>query len=82
MIPMKRTRHSPVIDSLPFDLISDSDNTLLLLYQVPLFKGGLHKRVTFVINKHGYITDTIYYSNEGAVHVNDASAAVQRLEKN
>lgn len=65
--------------SLPFDLLSDSDNTLLNLYHVPLFKGSLHKRVTFVIDKHGVICNIIQNTNEGSEHVKEATAAVKAL---
>jgi thioredoxin-dependent peroxiredoxin len=67
---------------LPFDLISDTDDSLLNLYHVPFYKGSLHKRVTFVIDKKGMINSVIQYTNDGDVHVREALAAVKNINEN
>ena len=66
--------------SVPFDVISDSDNSLLNLYHVPFFRGSRHKRVTFVIDKDGVISNVIQYTNDGDVHVKEATAALLLLK--
>jgi peroxiredoxin Q/BCP len=65
--------------SLPFELISDADNSLLDLYRVPFFKGSLHTRVTFIIDKRGVIRNVIQYTNDGDEHVREAIKAVKVL---
>ena len=67
--------------SLQFPLISDSDNSLLDLYHVPFYKGSLHKRVTFVIDKHGIIRNVISDTNDGDIQVKEATAALQVINK-
>jgi thioredoxin-dependent peroxiredoxin len=65
--------------SVPFDLIADEDNSLLRLYHIPFFKGSLHKRITYVIDKEGSITNVVQYTNDGDQHVREAVKAVQAL---
>jgi peroxiredoxin Q/BCP len=67
--------------SLPFDLIADYDNSLLRLYHVPWYKGTLHKRVTFIIDKDGIIKNVIDDTNDGDEHVKRATAALENLAK-
>jgi len=67
--------------SLRFALLSDSNNSLLNLYGVPLFKESMHKRVTFVIDKEGTIADVIQDTSDGAEHVTKAITALTDLEK-
>jgi thioredoxin-dependent peroxiredoxin len=66
--------------SLPFPLISDTDNSLLKLYDVPFFKNSLHRRVTFVINKRGIITNIVQYTNDGDEHVQEALSALKHID--
>jgi peroxiredoxin Q/BCP len=68
--------------SLPYDLISDTDDSLLRMYHVPNYKSSLHKRVTFVIDKHGYIANVIHYTNDGETHVKEATAALEMMKSN
>jgi peroxiredoxin Q/BCP len=67
--------------SLPFNLIADTDNSLLQMYHVPFFKGSLHTRVTFVIDKAGKITNIIQYTNDPEVHIREATTALKNASK-
>ncbi len=67
--------------SLPFPLIADTDNSLLEMYKVPFFKGSLHKRVTFIIDKKGVITKVIDDTNVPEVHVKEAVKQVDILNQ-
>ena len=67
--------------TLPFDLIADYDNSLLRMYHVPWYKGTLHKRVTFVIDKEGIIRNVIDDTNDGDEHVKRATVALESLAK-
>lgn len=64
---------------LPFDLISDTDNSLMRLYHVPFWKGSLHTRVTFVIDKKGTIRNVIQYTNDAEIHIKEALTALKRI---
>jgi thioredoxin-dependent peroxiredoxin len=66
--------------SLPFVLLSDSDNSLQQLYHVPLLMGTLHGRVTYVIDKQGVIR-LVFNSRDAEQHVKEATQMVKKLNE-
>lgn len=68
--------------SLPYPLVSDRDAAISTAYGVQRLGGWLPtKRVTFVIGKDGIIHDVIQSELNIDRHIDEAIAALKRLER-
>lgn len=67
---------------LPFTLLSDTDNNVRQLYQVPKsLLGLLPGRTTYIINRQGIITHTFNHQLAARRHVSEALQALQELRQ-
>lgn len=68
--------------SLPYPLVSDRDGRISTAYGVQRLGGWLpSKRVTFVIGKDGIVHEVIRSELNIDKHIDEAIAALKRLEK-
>ena len=66
--------------SLPFTLLSDSENLVRKLYGVPSTMGILPGRVTFVIDKNGIVRHIFSSQREPEKHIEEAIKILDKIE--
>jgi peroxiredoxin Q/BCP len=67
---------------LPFILLSDQDNTVRKLYDVPSSGLGLIPgRVTYIIDKQGIVRHIFNSQTQAPRHVEEAKKALEEIEK-
>ena len=66
---------------LPFILLSDKDNKVRKLYDVPSTMGFLPGRVTYIIDKQGVVRRIFNSQTQARQHVEEAKATLRELEK-
>jgi peroxiredoxin Q/BCP len=66
---------------LPFQLLSDTDGSVRVLYGVPKTLGALPGRVTYVIDRHGIVRHLFSSQFQPAKHVAEALGVLRRLRE-
>jgi peroxiredoxin Q/BCP len=66
---------------LPFILLSDGDNKVRKLYDVPSTMGILPGRVTYIIDKQGIVRHIFSSQTQTQRHVEEAKQTLKELEK-
>ncbi|MGZ4850919.1 MAG: peroxiredoxin [Candidatus Bathyarchaeia archaeon] len=66
---------------LPFILLSDEDNKVRRLYDVPSTMGLIPGRVTYIIDKKGIVRHIFSSQAQSQRHVEEAKKTLQDLEK-
>jgi peroxiredoxin Q/BCP len=66
---------------LPFILLSDKDNRVRKLYDVPSTMGLIPGRVTYIIDKKGVVRHIFNSQTQTRQHVEEAKATLKELEK-
>lgn len=66
---------------LPFLLLSDVDNKVRNLYGVPATMGIIPGRVTYIIDKKGFVRDIFNSQTQATRHVEEAKRSLEDLVK-
>lgn len=66
---------------LPFILLSDEDNKVRKLYDVPSTMGLIPGRVTYIIDKQGIVRNIFNSQTQAPRHVEEAKKTLQEIEK-
>ncbi len=66
---------------LPFILLSDKDNKVRKLYDVPSTMGLIPGRVTYIIDKKGIVRHIFNSQTQTHQHVEEAKSTLRELEK-
>jgi len=66
---------------LPFILLSDEDNKVRKLYDVPSTLGLIPGRVTYIIDKKGVVRHIFNSQTQSRQHVEEAKETLKELEK-
>jgi peroxiredoxin Q/BCP len=66
---------------LPFILLSDKDNKVRELYGVPSTMGIIPGRVTYIIDKKGFVRHIFSSQTQAERHVEEAKITLKELEK-